>query len=178
MKQIALLFFLTLIPLQGCSKQPSNPFPAKSITDPFPEFLVGTWQGRDIDEGDWQLTFAPDGTLISMVHILGIEINVVDGMAYNEGTEGANETYILGPCTVIYDAKTHQLNVSITLEHFEIHLPIGDIEGYSRDVLTGTITKDGKYWRAQWWSYIHIKDGRTFDDSEVLPSDVYFHKVE
>jgi hypothetical protein len=148
-----IVFFL--ITLIGCQSSDNSSEKINEKSE-FPTFMVGTWgtYGKI-----WTFTFTPDGNVSSFVHGLDVQVDENNLFIENEGTDGAKETYVFEPCEVEYNQEQRELRVVVNLEYFKIELPIGEIEGKSRDVFVGKISEDGTTWNAKWWSYNQIEGG-------------------
>ena len=141
MKQLLLLAGCVVV-LTGCFGCQNDKKVIKTKTDDdkqFPEFLVGIWQS---DQFNWGFKFERDGSISKLKHTMGMMINVEEGGLYEEGTEGSTGVYVLGPCEADYEPQTRQLKVTIILDHFRMELPVGVLEGNSKDYFSGPVSED------------------------------------
>ncbi|MBW8042534.1 MAG: hypothetical protein FVQ85_21410 [Planctomycetes bacterium] len=143
----------------------------------FPEFLVGVWTS---DQFNWVFKFERDGSISKFQHTMGMKMNVAEGGLYEEGTEDSSGVYVLGPCEADYDPQTRQLKVMIILEHFRMELPMGVVEGSSKDYFSGPVSEDGKFWRAKWLNYGTIEGADPPDPNliEANPVPLIFTPLE
>jgi hypothetical protein len=141
----------------------------------FPEFLVGTWK---TGKAKWVFTFEPDGSISSFNHFIGMKFNVSEGGLSEIGRDEVTSTYFLGPCKATYNPVTRQLDVTITIEHFNIDFPDGRMTGSFVDYLSGPVSQDGKRWMVNWLSYSTI-DGATPPDPNIIrPASLAFRKIQ
>ncbi len=169
MKQLLLLAgcVVVLMGIVGCQNDEKV---NKTKTDgdkEFPEFLVGVWKS---DQFNWGFKFERDGSISKLEHTMGMQINVEEGGLYEEGTEGSTGVYVLGPCEADYDPQTRQLKVKIILEHFRMEIPVGVVEGNSKDYFSGPVSEDGKVWRANWLNYGWI-EGADRPDPNIIEAN-------
>jgi hypothetical protein len=116
----------------------------------FPAFLVGTWKA---DQGDWEIVFAPNGKITSAVISLG-RVKLTPGRVTTVPMElGGKGTFTPGPWSVQYLQMQRQLIVEIAVEKFRVELGKNIIKGRTRDFFIGEVSKDGRYWWAQRFSY-------------------------
>jgi hypothetical protein len=143
----------------------------------FPEFLVGVWQS---DQFNWGFKFERDGSISKLKHTMGMMINVEEGGLYEEGTEDSSGVYVLGPCEADYDPQTRQLKVTIILEHFRMEIPLGVVEGNSKDYFSGPVSEDGKVWSVKWLNYGWIEGTDPPDPNliEANPVQLIFTPLE
>lgn len=139
----------------------------------FPEFLVGTWAS---DDSRWIFTFEPNGSISRMRHFVGMIFEVEEGGLTEEGRDGIEATYVLGPCETDYDAETDQLTVNIAIDYYTIKFKDGNMEGHFDDTLTGPVSKDEKKWIVSWKSFGEIFEGNRIDKDNVVPRELSFTK--
>jgi hypothetical protein len=173
------VFFL--VGMDGCQQEKKSPSsgPGSLLSDKssnlFPEFLVGTWKA---DEARWVLTFEPDGSISSLNHFLGMEIDVSEGGLSEQWRDGVVAAYFLGPCEAVYTPATRQLDVTIILEHFYVVFPTYQIDGNCVDYLKGPVSQDGKQWKVNWFSYGAIEGAEQPDPNMVKPKFITFTKIQ
>jgi len=142
----------------------------------FPDFLVGTWQMQD---DKWELTFDSDGK-ISLIkhHFVTVPIVPAKGGAYEQGRDGAYSIYTMGPCIAQYDRASRELNVVITIDYFQVVLPVGKFEGKMTDSFRGRIYNGDTTWAAAWVSYVELDGAENPDPNSIQPVKVVFTKVQ
>ncbi|MHC4692933.1 MAG: hypothetical protein ACYS67_09335 [Planctomycetota bacterium] len=133
----------------------------------FPDFLVGVWKS---DHSNWGFKFEGDGSISKLEHSLGLMMKVEEGVLYEEGIEGSTGVYILGPCEADYDPQTRELKVMIILEYFRMEMPIGVLEGSSKDYFSGPVSEDGKVWRVKWLNY-SLLEGADRPDPNIIEAN-------
>ena len=116
----------------------------------FPQFLVGKWKA---DKDGWEFVFEPDGTISSAVISLG-RIRMKPGeltvIPMKMGGKGIFEP---GEWMVHYAPAGRELTVKISLKNFYIELGKDVLEGESKDIFTGPISQDSKFWQVDWTSF-------------------------
>ncbi len=147
----------------------------KESSNSFPDFLVGTWK---TDEAEWMFSFEPDGTISSLRHFLGVDIDVSEGGASEQWRKEVIAVYFLGPCEAVYTPATRQLDVMIILESFYVNFPNYQIAGNTSDYLKGPISQNGKQWRVNWLSYGVIEGAKKPDPNAIKPKIITFTKVQ
>lgn len=154
MKRMIYLFlagFLSVGILTGCaesvvSKSKEDLFKG----DGFPECLVGVWKSNNFG---WAFRFEPDGTIRKFRHMLAREVDMVadEGVIDMKGPEeGTYALFVIGLCETNYEPRTRTLGVKVFLDHFEMKLPNGILEGGSKDYFTGQVSQDCKTWNVEW----------------------------
>ena len=150
-KKLWILWCVFIFSLMGC-QNPDNKGIEVFIEGEggFPEFLAGTWKAN---KHGWKIDFGPDGSISSVVHIIGgvaLKPLQVTKVAMKKGGEGV---YKAGKWTVNYDSDFRELFVEIELLHFRTELGQDVVEGKSTDIFVGPVSEDGTQWEAQWFSY-------------------------
>lgn len=182
MKRISLIlagvFFLS--GLYGCQPEQETLSPnihsskSKESGHSFPDFLVGTWKA---DDARWILTFEPDGSISSFRHFVGMDINVAEGGLSEEWRSDVSAVYFLGPCEAVYTPVTHQLDVTIIIEHFTIDFPNGQMTGNFVDYLKGRVSQDPEQWKVSWLSYCTLEGAKAPDPNIIEPRLLTFTKA-
>ena len=125
----------------------------------FPAELTGTWR---TDDGKWQMSFEPDGSLYSIKYYFSPEPMLISkggGSDYfKDKPESVRSIYIFGENSVRYDEKTLVLIVEVAIERFEIKRPMGRFEGNMVDTFAGAVSSDKKTWTAVWNNQTTFKD--------------------
>jgi hypothetical protein len=182
-KTLALLScFIFVLALAGCGQQngkmSSQPqLEGETGEDVLPEFLVGVWEA---DEFRWGFKFERDGSISKLIHTMGMRINVGEGGYYEEGADGSNAMYAMGPCEASYDPNTRELDVKIVLDYFRMEFPTGSLEGKSIDYFTGVVSEDGEIWEVEWRNYGWL-DGANPPDPNLIeanPQKLTFSKLD
>lgn len=179
MTKSGLLICLVLVVLvgnYGCA--PSNisrrDDSSDAIDGKFPEFLVGTWRPQIEDDSRWILTFARDGSISKMTHSAGMEFEVDEGGLVEKWHGEIEAIYGLGPCEVEYNKETGQLNVTVVITDFLVYSATSSLEGDFHDTLRGSVSEDGKTWKAVWISKCNIIGGGV---SQLGPKELTFTKI-
>lgn len=128
----------------------------------FPDFLVGVWEvktGRYKDK--WGFKFEPDGSILRIIYAAEGPVYLAEGESYGEATseDGEDAYYFvtMGSCEARYTPETRMLKVQIVMEHM-LKLSPGELEGRVEDYLEGTVSEDGRIWKADWLKYGWFKD--------------------
>jgi hypothetical protein len=140
----------------------------------FPDFIAGTWKS---DKAGWMISFEPNGSISSMRHFLGVDIDISEGGVREEWTNGVVAVYFLGPCEAVYTPKTRQLDVTITIEHFYVDFSTYRMDGSCVDYLKGPISQDGKQWKVSWLNYGKIEGAKEPDPNKIQPKFITFTKI-
>jgi hypothetical protein len=111
-----------------------------------------------------------------MRYFVGMIFEVEEGGLTEEGRDGIEATYVLGPCETEYDAKTGQLTVNIAIDYYIMEFSDGSMEGNFNDTLTGIVLKDEKKWITSWKSFGEIFGGNRIDKDNVVPRELSFTK--
>ncbi|MBN1787715.1 MAG: hypothetical protein JW806_04905 [Sedimentisphaerales bacterium] len=180
----ACLFLAFLCLCIGCNQQNQAPAAAQVETkndlkqDTFPEFLVGTWVGKIAYQNKWQFTFDRNGRLSSLRNFMDTYIDVSEGGSYEEPNEEVSAACMLGPVSVDYNPDGRILTVKVKTDYFMIRIQGEMAEGSSDDMITGTISEDGKTWTGQWQSRSWLVGMPEPDVNDFSVQDVEFNKKE
>jgi hypothetical protein len=175
----AAAFFLFLF--CGCQPEKESAPPGIAAYKPkesgnsFPDFLVGTWKA---DKAEWMFSFEADGTISSLRHFIGVDIDVSEGGAVEQLRDEVTAVYFLGPCEAVYTPATRQLDLTIILENFYVEFPTFRIVGNSKDYLKGPISQDGRQWKVNWLSYGAIEGAKQPDPNSIRPKFITFTKTQ
>ncbi|UCE99198.1 MAG: hypothetical protein JSV82_08510 [Planctomycetota bacterium] len=178
--RILVVCSIIILPLGGCRGYGREESGVEVIIEDdgrFPEFLTGGIWKQD-KQYNWMFKFKPDGTLSKLRHTLNVYIAVDEGGTFIEGDDDYYAFFVLGPCDVEYNPSTRELNVTVILEHFTMKLPIGTIEGSSRDYFSGIVSEDGMTWEADWLSYNETVGADTQDPNLVPSIPLVFTKID
>ena len=185
MKRIVYLFLaisLSAGMLTGCgefiSGKPKEPL--FKGDEQFPECMVGVWKSHDFG---WAFKFEPDGTIRKFRHMMAREVDMVADEGIIEMTgpeEGTYALFIIGLCEANYEPDTRRLDVAVILEHYEMKLPQGLLEGRGEDYFTGQIPEDCKTWNVEWRNYSWLEGADPPDPNliEANPEPLVFTKVD
>jgi len=142
----------------------------------FPAELAGTWR---TDDGKWQMSFEPDGSLRSIKYYFNPEPMLISeggGTDYfKDKPDSVRSIYVFGENSVRYNEKTSVLTVEVAIERFEIKRPMGRLEGSMLDKFTGAVSGDKKTWTAVW------NNQTTFKDIEIdspASQELVFRRIE
>jgi hypothetical protein len=182
MKQLLVLagFAVLLSGLAGCKSADRRIDKVIDGDRQFPEFLAGEWEAEMTNNSKWAFKFENDGSISKITHVLAGEVDLEAGGSYMEGREGTFAVFVMGPCEAEYDENTRELSVKIILEHYNLKLRKGQLEGKSHDYFEGPVSEDGNTWKAGWKSYAWL-EGATPPDANVIeanPVPLVFTKVD
>ncbi len=122
----------------------------------FPPFLAGTWAA---EEGMWQMTFKPDGSLESIkFYFVSAPIDTAKGAADETGENGFDSTWKLGDNRVKYNPDTMRLEVEVKISYFKVVRPMGTFEGNMVHTFKGIVSEDHKTWDVNWVNVTEIND--------------------
>ena len=148
----------------------------------FPKYLAGRWKAED---HGWEFVFEPDGTISSAVIGLG-HADIIPGQTRTIPTrgEGGDAIFTPGLWAVHYSPANRELTLEIVMDH--IHFPMGKslLEGKSKDVFIGEVSKNSKFWQAEWYgmpdyiAYVPEPRRMTKDPNEIYPVFLTFEKIE
>ena len=140
----------------------------------FPAELSGTWR---TDDGKWQMSFNPDGSLYSIKYYFNAEPMVIsEGGGSDLFRDGSvRSVYIFGDHSVSYDRENSVLAVEIAIEDFELNRPMGKLEGNMMDKFAGGISGDKKTWTAVRNNQTTFKDLKIDSDP---PQELVFRHIE
>lgn len=189
MKRIFSLFlviFLSAGILAGCQEPVSGNskeiVSSTSIVEgggQFPESLVGVWKSNNYG---WAFKFEPDGIIKKLRHNLVREVNInKEKIIEMPGPEeGTYALFIMGLCETYYEPDTRNLEVTVFLDHYEIVLPNGVLEGRTEDYFTGQVSEDCKTWDVEWRPYGWLKGAAEPDPNliEPYPEPLVFTKFD
>ena len=137
------------------------------------QFPAGIWECKS---AGWQITLESDSNIVSIIHPLGISIDIAEGGAYEEGTGGASLAWALGPCSTKYDPNSRILEVGIVTDYFSFELPGAKLEGKSRDEFSGKISETGNTWDAKWINYGQVNEFGS--DMQVTSKTLTFTRIK
>ena len=135
--------------LAGCHGRQHNDSVRVIVDDhsKFPASLAGRWVA---DRHGWQIVFAPDGRITSVVLSLG-RVEIVPGTTATIPTRGGGQgIFEPGLWTVQYEPQTEQLTVKIVMNHVHVEMGNHILEGKSTDVLSGPVHAIDGVWQVQW----------------------------
>lgn len=126
--------------------------------------MVGVWKSNDFG---WGFKFEPDGSIKKLRHMLAREVNMDEGAVEMQGPEeGTYALFVMGDCKTNYEPKKRLLEVTVVLEHYEMVLPNGVLEGNSVDYFTGRVSRDCKTWKVDWYPRGWLKGSDPVDPDE------------
>jgi len=168
-----------LMGLVGCQGPSVNNSGVEVIIEgggEFPRSLAGTWKDQ---ESSWQVTLAPDGSIVSLVNAIGSSMVIAEGGLFEDGpVEGTFLCFVFGPCYTNYNPATRELGVTVTLDDFYMQLPDEVFEADMKYHITGPVSKDSSRWDAKLFVYVFPKGGQPTDPNTVSPQILVFNKVE
>jgi hypothetical protein len=141
----------------------------------FPEFLVGKWVG---DKYGWGFIFKPDGTILRARIAMG-QTEITPGKVTTVPTvTGGKAIYVPGHWTVSYLPADRELIVDVVMNY--IRIDVGDqvFRGRTRDIITGTVSKDGNLWRTVVSSFPEYEGFPNDPNDLPYTTEVIFTKSE
>lgn len=173
---LLLAIFLSAEMLTGCN----NSAISNKGKGHFPECIVGVWKSHDFG---WAFKFEPDGTIRKFRHMIAREVDMVadDGIIEMTGPEeGTYALFVIGLCEADYESATRRLDVKVSLDHYEMKLPNGILEGRTEDYFTGQISEDCKTWNVEWRPYGWLEGADPLDPNlvEANPEPLVFTKLD
>jgi hypothetical protein len=115
----------------------------------FPAELSGIWIA---DREGWELLVNPDGSIVTGIMTVGrvpAKPGLTTQVPLAEEGMGLVEA---GKWSVQYTRSNRELAVEIVLNKFTFVKGADIVEGKSRDLFVGRVSKDGKTWTAEWIS--------------------------
>ena len=180
-KQYPAIVLLTIILaiIVGCHEQTrenGTPEPPKTIVSKIilPAEVAGTWQAR---ESAWRIVIDPNGTVASAILPLGEVLIKPNATNKIEMKDGNWSTYETGDFNLSYDATTRNLLVVIEVKKLNIAYEDNKLVGKSTDRFVGTVSQDGKTWRADWITVFDYGPLFPQDPNDIYADTVIFEKV-
>ena len=96
--------------------------------------------------------FEPNGVISSSVINLAKAKIVPGRVTRNPARAGGEGVYKPGQWFVHYSPETRELSVEVVIDFFHQDIGAAAIEGNSTDILSGTVSKDGELWLADWFT--------------------------
>ncbi len=175
---ISVIFLLVLAACQEVSQYIKTPGTLEVIVEDggkFPESLVGKWEG---DKGGWAFIFEPDGR-ISRARISMGRTEIVPGQIKTLPTHGGGQAiYVPGDWSVIYSPADRELTVDIVMNYIHIDMGAQALQGKTRDIISGTVSEDGKLWRTIVSSFPEYEGFPNKPEDLPYLQDVNFVKIE
>jgi len=141
----------------------------------FPEFLVGKWES---DKEGWGFIFEQGGD-ISVARISMGRTEVTPGKVTKVPTITDGEAiFVPGDWQVIYLPADRELTVDIIMNYIRIEMIDQALQGKTRDIITGTVSEDGKLWRTVVSSFPEYELFPTDPNDLPFTRDVNFVKIE
>jgi hypothetical protein len=168
---------ILLLAIIGCQDAGNVNKNAKAVADKrnkFPDFLAGVWK---TDDGRWQITLGPDGSLKEIKYYFNDEPMVTsDGGGYDLfDDDDIRSVYVFGPYSTDYDPNSSRLSLEVKIDQFEVKRPMGGFTGWMVDKFEGPISNDKKTWNAQWKNTTRIEE---FDNSSNDSALLIFKHIE
>jgi len=171
--------FIFVLAFGGCEQQVQ--WGGKTGDGVFPETMVGVWEAEVTRDSKWGIKFEPDGSILKIIHSLAGPVNVTEGGVYLEGPEpNTYAVFVMGPCEAKYYPEIDELGVKIILEHYEMKLPTGVLEGRIESYFSGPVSKDGQTWAVDLREYGWL-EGAAAPDPKIIdqnPKKLVFTKID
>ena len=168
------LLLMLILFFGGC--QPGNKVNQSSSA--IPDYIVGIWEA---DRLGWAFKIEKDGSINRLKHMLAGTMSSEEGGKYVEGQdEGTYANFVLGECKGTFDPETHELEIKLSLDYFDMVLPIGRIQGRVDDYFNAKVEPGQESFKAKWRSYSWL-DGADPPDKQVIdanPETLTFTKVD
>lgn len=182
MKRLLFLLGAVLVSgLAGCqepSRYSKTPGTLEVIVEDggeFPEFLVGKWEG---DKDGWAFIFEPGGTIFVARISMG-RTEVMPGKVTTVPTiTGGRAIYVPGDWSVIYSPADRELTIDIVMNYIRIDMGAQVFQGKTRDIISGTVSEDGKTWHTTVSSFPEYEGFPTDPNDLPFTREVNFTKVE
>jgi hypothetical protein len=173
LKAVIILFLVWLIfAAVSCQTSVKQPSARKAI---LPPDIAGTWKAKD---SPWKIVLSPDGTVSSAVIPMG-EVEIKPNQTTKaEMKDGSISTFTAGDCFVEYTPQTKELYVCIEMEKIDIKFLDNAISGNSTDRFVGTVSQDGKTWRADWINVFDYGSQFPQDPNDIFATPLVFEKVK
>ena len=144
---IVLIFHLLVV--SGCQMPSKNLEVVIEGGGEFPGYLAGRWKSGD--PSGWEFEFEADGTITYAIIMPGFA-EILPGQTKEIVGRGGKGLYKAGDWEVLYNPQDRELTVKVVTDYFYQEGNEDAIEGDSVDYLVGTISEDGKEWKADWSS--------------------------
>ncbi len=151
--RLVVTMILALVVLPGCAKPIRQTINSTDILltegGTFPAELAGIWIA---DREGWELLLNADGSIAVGIMTIGrvpAKPGQITQVPLVEEGMGLVEA---GTWSVQYTRSIRELAVEIVLNKFTFVKGADIVEGKSRDIFVGRISKDGKTWTAEWIS--------------------------
>jgi hypothetical protein len=181
---VSLSCCFVVLAFAGCSQQNQRTLnlpPSAGQKNEFPEVMVGVWEAEVSEISKWGIKFEPDGSIRKIIHSLAGPVNLSDEGIYLEGPDpNTYAVFVIGPCEAKYYPKTDELKVKIILDHYEMKLPNGVLEGRIESYFSGPISNDGKTWTVSYRNYGWLEGANPPDPNiiEANPEKLIFTKLD
>lgn len=137
---------------------------------------IGTW---GTDDGEWAVTFDPNGSLVSFKSILSKQLFVVEegGLSdyYDDGHLAS--VFVLGKVDAQYSSDSRNMRLVINIDHFELGIPNEVVEeelqyfsvtGDMVNILEGSFSSDFTVWEVIWTNKSNTEGfGEDIGESEL-----------
>jgi hypothetical protein len=165
-------FCLLLIStLAGCQRASVQTPATQQI---LPPDVAGTWKAQD---SPWKIVLSTDGTVSSAVIPMG-EVEVKPNQTTKaEMKDGSISTFTAGDCIVEYTPRNRELYICIEMEKIDIKFLDNVIAGNSTDRFVGTISQDGKLWKADWINVFDYGPQFPQDPNDIYAKPLIFEKI-
>lgn len=178
MKLILLSIFIGLFSLAGCEngskKKPGAPESKPVNQGNFPSEWTGTWKAQD---NEWVIRIEPNGQVFKIYHVMGDLLDFRGPKKLHvEGKSGSYADLELGECSSSYNPENRQFYLTVSIDHYLMHFPEGDLEGSTIDNFTGIIPTQGNEWKMQLFS-IHFLAGADPPNTNPSPKEVIFQRM-
>lgn len=166
----SLFSILFLLPLSSCQKPAASPHAVKN----FPPQMVGMWKA----DGDYPYGFVLEecGKIKEFIRFDSVQFNLAQKQTIIDIPEHQYFAHFIPlDCSWTYEPDTNTLSVKLKLES---HVEIGDYteDCIMEDVISGTLTANGKYWEAIWGSIKNCKNQAIVN--ETTEKNFFFKKVD
>jgi len=119
---------------------------------------AGIW---GTDDGEWEITFDPNGSLVSFKSILSKQTFIVEegGLSDYYGDGHLASVFVLGEVDPQYSTDSRNMRLVINIDHFELGIPneVVDeelqyftVSGEMINVLEGSFSPDFTVWNVIW----------------------------
>jgi hypothetical protein len=156
----------------GCQNSAKRSSTGKTV---LPPDIAGTWKAQD---SPWKIVLSPEGKVSSAVIPMG-EVEIKPNQTTKaEMKDGSISTFTAGDCAVEYTPIKRELYVCIEMEKIDIKFLNNVIAGNSIDRFVGTVSQDGKSWKADWINVFDYGPQFPQDPNDIYAKPLVFEKMK
>jgi hypothetical protein len=164
----------------GCQESSKKIKSKNNQKNKIPASMVGIWEANVPGGAKWAFKIDPDGSIPKLNHIVAGEVITKEGGYEVEGPDpGTYAAFVIGPAQASFEDSNDIFTVHILLDAFTMKLPQGELSGRSDDYFQGMVSKNGKIWDANWFSYSYLDGGNMPEPNDIKnnPVKLKFYKL-